>query len=58
VPGPFTMLQQAQNDFYKTEEEAAMAYAAALNEEILELFANGADVVQVDEPYLPARNQI
>jgi 5-methyltetrahydropteroyltriglutamate--homocysteine methyltransferase len=58
VPGAFTMLQQAQNDFYKTEEEAAMDYAAALNEEILELFANGADVVQVDEPYLPARNQI
>src|SRR5690242_6788680 len=24
VPGPFTMLQQAQNDFYASEEEAAM----------------------------------
>ena len=55
VPGPFTMLQQAQNDFYATEEEAAMDYAAALNEEIKDLFAHGADVVQVDEPYMPAR---
>lgn len=55
VPGPFTMLQQAQNDFYKTEEDAAMDYAAALNEEIKDLFANGADIVQVDEPYLQAR---
>jgi 5-methyltetrahydropteroyltriglutamate--homocysteine methyltransferase len=55
VPGPFTMLQQAQNDFYASEEEAAMDYAIALNEEIQELFANGADVVQVDEPYMQAR---
>ena len=55
VPGPFTMMQQAQNDYYATEEEAAMAYAAALNEEIRELFAAGADVVQIDEPYLQAR---
>jgi 5-methyltetrahydropteroyltriglutamate--homocysteine methyltransferase len=55
VPGPFTMLQQAQNRFYPTEEAAAMDYAAALNEEIRDLFANGADVVQVDEPYMQAR---
>ena len=55
VPGPFTMLQQAQNDFYKTEEEAAMDYAAAVNEEIRDLFAAGADFVQVDEPYMQAR---
>ncbi len=55
VPGPFTMLQQAQNDFYASEEEAAMDYAAALNEEIKDLFAHGADVVQVDEPYMQAR---
>ena len=55
VPGPFTMLQQAQNDFYSSEEEAAMDYAAALNEEIKELFANGADIVQVDEPYMQER---
>lgn len=55
VPGPFTMLQQAQNDFYASEEEAAMDYAIALNAEIKDLFANGADVVQVDEPYMQAR---
>jgi 5-methyltetrahydropteroyltriglutamate--homocysteine methyltransferase len=55
VPGPFTMLQQAQNDFYGSEEEAAMDYAAAVNEEIKDLFAAGADVVQIDEPYMQAR---
>jgi 5-methyltetrahydropteroyltriglutamate--homocysteine methyltransferase len=55
VPGPFTMSQQAQNDFYKSEEEAAMDYAAAVNDEIRDLFANGADIVQVDEPYMQAR---
>jgi 5-methyltetrahydropteroyltriglutamate--homocysteine methyltransferase len=55
VPGPFTMAQQAQNDFYKSEEEAALDYAAAVNEEIRDLFAAGADIVQVDEPYMQAR---
>ena len=55
VPGPFTMLQQAQNDFYKDEEEAAMDYAVAVNAEIQDLFAAGADVVQIDEPYMQAR---
>jgi 5-methyltetrahydropteroyltriglutamate--homocysteine methyltransferase len=55
VPGPFTMSQQAQNDYYKSAEEAAMDYAAAVNEEIKDLFAAGADVVQVDEPYMQAR---
>jgi len=55
VPGPFTMLQQAQNDFYEREEDAAMDYAAAVNEEIKDLFAAGADVVQIDEPYMQAR---
>src|SRR3982751_962723 len=55
VPGPFTMLQQAQNDFYRSEEEAAMDYAAAVNEEIRDLFKAGADIVQVDEPYMQAR---
>jgi 5-methyltetrahydropteroyltriglutamate--homocysteine methyltransferase len=55
VPGPFTMSQQAQNDFYPSEEEAAMDYAAAVNEEIRDLFAAGADVVQIDEPYMQAR---
>ena len=55
VPGAFTMAQQAQNDFYKDEVELAMDYAAAINEEIKDLFAAGADVVQIDEPYMQAR---
>jgi 5-methyltetrahydropteroyltriglutamate--homocysteine methyltransferase len=55
VPGPFTMSQQAQNDFYKSEEEAAMDYATAVNGEIRDLFAAGADIVQIDEPYMQAR---
>src|SRR5213592_1006498 len=55
VPGPFTMSQQAQNDFYKSEEEAAMDYATAVNAEIKDLFAAGADIVQIDEPYMQAR---
>src|ERR671914_1562186 len=55
VPGPFTMSQQAQNDYYESEEEAAMDYAAAVNAEIRDLFAAGADIVQVDEPYMQAR---
>jgi 5-methyltetrahydropteroyltriglutamate--homocysteine methyltransferase len=55
VPGPFTMTQQAQNDFYPSDEDAAMDYAAAVNDEIRDLFAAGADVVQIDEPYLQAR---
>jgi 5-methyltetrahydropteroyltriglutamate--homocysteine methyltransferase len=55
VPGPFTMLQQAQNDFYASEEDAAMDYAAAVNAEIRDLFAAGADIVQIDEPYMQAR---
>jgi 5-methyltetrahydropteroyltriglutamate--homocysteine methyltransferase len=55
VPGPFTMSQQAQNDFYKSADEAAMDYAVAVNEEIRDLFAAGADIVQIDEPYLQAR---
>src|SRR5438876_2860577 len=55
LPGPFTMSQQAQNDFYKSAEEAAMDYAAAVNQEIRDLFAAGADVVQIDEPYMQAR---
>ena len=55
VPGPFTMSQQAQNDYYESEEEAAMDYAVAVNEEIRDLFAAGADIVQIDEPYMQAR---
>ena len=55
VPGPFTMSQQAQNDFYESDEELALDYAAAVNEEIRDLFAAGADIVQLDEPYMQAR---
>ncbi|MGD9986118.1 5-methyltetrahydropteroyltriglutamate--homocysteine methyltransferase [Pseudonocardia sp.] len=55
VPGPFTMSQQAQNDHYPDAEAAAMGYAAAVNAEIRDLFAAGADVVQIDEPYMQAR---
>jgi 5-methyltetrahydropteroyltriglutamate--homocysteine methyltransferase len=55
VPGPFTMAQQAQNDYYPDTEAAAFAYAEAVNEEVKDLFAAGADIVQLDEPYLQAR---
>ena len=55
VPGPFTMAQQAQDDFYGDRGALAMAYAAAVNEEVLDLYAAGADYVQIDEPYLEAR---
>jgi 5-methyltetrahydropteroyltriglutamate--homocysteine methyltransferase len=57
LPGPFTMSQQAQDDYYKDEAELAMALAVAVNEEIRDLFAAGADVVQIDEPYLQARSE-
>ncbi|MBI3371066.1 MAG: 5-methyltetrahydropteroyltriglutamate--homocysteine methyltransferase [Betaproteobacteria bacterium] len=55
LPGPFTMSQQARNDYYGSAQEAAMDYAVAVNEEIRDLFAAGADVVQIDEPYMQAR---
>ena len=55
VPGPFTMSQQAQDDFYHDPEALALAYAGAVNGEIKDLFAAGADVVQLDEPYMQAR---
>ncbi|MBI1943403.1 MAG: 5-methyltetrahydropteroyltriglutamate--homocysteine methyltransferase [Betaproteobacteria bacterium] len=55
VPGPFTMSEQAQNDFYESGEAAAMDYAVAVNEEIRDLFAAGADIVQIDEPWMQAR---
>ena len=55
VPGPFTMAQQAQNDYYPSTEDLALGYAAAVNEEVRDLFAAGADIVQLDEPYLQAR---
>jgi 5-methyltetrahydropteroyltriglutamate--homocysteine methyltransferase len=55
VPGPFTMGQQAQNDHYTDDRSLALAYADAVNEELRDLKAAGADVVQIDEPYLQAR---
>ena len=55
VPGPFTMAQQAQNDHYASTEDLALGYAEAVNEEVKDLFAGGADIVQLDEPYLQAR---
>jgi 5-methyltetrahydropteroyltriglutamate--homocysteine methyltransferase len=55
LPGPFTMAQQAQDDYYRDEEALAMAFAAAVNEEVRDLKAAGADVVQLDEPWLQAR---
>jgi 5-methyltetrahydropteroyltriglutamate--homocysteine methyltransferase len=55
IPGPFTMSQQAQNDYYANADDLAMAYADACNEEIRDLFAAGADIVQIDEPYMQAR---
>src|SRR5581483_7121584 len=55
VPGPFTMSKQAQDEFYKDEEAMALDYAAAVNAEIKDLFAAGADIVQIDEPYMQAR---
>jgi 5-methyltetrahydropteroyltriglutamate--homocysteine methyltransferase len=58
LPGPFTMTQQAQNAHYSDEESLAMAYAEAVNEEIKDLFAAGADVVQIDEPYMQARPEL
>jgi 5-methyltetrahydropteroyltriglutamate--homocysteine methyltransferase len=55
VPGPFTMSQQAQDDYYHSPEAAALGYAEAVNAEVADLFAAGADIVQLDEPYLQAR---
>jgi 5-methyltetrahydropteroyltriglutamate--homocysteine methyltransferase len=55
LPGPFTMAQQAQDDYYGSTEALAFGYAEAVNEEVKDLFAAGADIVQLDEPYLQAR---
>jgi 5-methyltetrahydropteroyltriglutamate--homocysteine methyltransferase len=55
LPGPFTMTQQAQNDYYPEAGDLALAYAAAVNEEMKDLFAAGVDIVQLDEPYVQAR---
>jgi 5-methyltetrahydropteroyltriglutamate--homocysteine methyltransferase len=55
LPGPFTMSHTAVDEFYGDEEACAMAYASAVNEEVLELFSAGADVVQLDEPWMQAK---
>jgi len=55
LPGPFTMAQQAQDDYYRDDEALALAFAAAVNEELRDLKAAGADVLQLDEPWLQAR---
>ena len=55
LPGPFTMTQLAQNDHYASEADLAMDYAAAVNAEVRDLFDAGADVVQIDEPYMQAQ---
>ena len=52
LPGPFTMGQQCHNEFYKDKEEMVMAFADAVNAEVLDLQAAGADVIQIDEPWL------
>ena len=57
VPGPFTMAQQAQDDHYGDTESLALGYAEAVAEEVRDLFAAGADIVQLDEPYLQARSE-
>lgn len=58
LPGPFTMSQQAVNEYYPSLADAAMDYAAAIKEEIADLFAAGADIVQLDEPWMQARPQV
>ncbi len=57
VPGPFTMSKQAQNEFYSSDEAMALDYAAAVNAEIKDLFAAGADIVQIDEPWMQQHPQ-
>jgi 5-methyltetrahydropteroyltriglutamate--homocysteine methyltransferase len=52
MPGPFTMSQQAQNEFYKDDDEMVMDYAAVVNEELRDLQAAGAEVIQLDDPWL------
>ncbi|MCB1740708.1 MAG: cobalamin-independent methionine synthase II family protein [Gammaproteobacteria bacterium] len=55
LPGPFTLSMQAQDEYYRDEQALAMAYAEAVREEMLDLFAAGADIVQLDEPWMQAR---
>jgi 5-methyltetrahydropteroyltriglutamate--homocysteine methyltransferase len=58
LPGPFTMAQQAQDDHYGDDRVLALAYADVVREEIADLFAAGAEVVQIDEPWLQARPEV
>jgi 5-methyltetrahydropteroyltriglutamate--homocysteine methyltransferase len=58
VPGPFTMAAQAQNDFYEHPRDVAFAFADAVREEVIELFAAGADIVQLDEPWMESRHEL
>ena len=58
VPGPFTMAQQAQNEHYTDDRALALAYADVVRAEIADLFAAGADIVQIDEPWLQARPEV
>jgi 5-methyltetrahydropteroyltriglutamate--homocysteine methyltransferase len=58
VPGPFTLSQLAQNDYYADQRALAMAYATAINEELRDLEAAGIDVLQLDEPYLQANAEV
>ena len=58
LPGPFTMTQQAANEHYKDDAELAMDYAVAVNEELMDAFAAGADIVQLDEPWMQARPEV
>ena len=58
VPGPFTMAQQAQDDHYGDDRALALAYADVVRAEIADLFAAGADIVQLDEPWLQARPEV
>jgi 5-methyltetrahydropteroyltriglutamate--homocysteine methyltransferase len=55
IPGPFTMAQQAQNDFYASERDVAFAFADVVRAEIEDLFAAGIDIVQLDEPWMESR---
>ncbi|MFD2856298.1 hypothetical protein ACFSZS_18130 [Seohaeicola zhoushanensis] len=58
LPGPFTLSQQAQNDHYADVRSVAMDYARAVREEMADLFAAGADVVQLDEPWMQAKPEL
>ncbi len=52
LPGPFTMAQQVVDEHYRDLEALTMDFAAAVNQELHALVAAGADVIQLDEPWL------